>query len=173
MIWIIFTVLTIGLIACSILVIIQKNPLHSALFLILALLFLAGYYLLLNAEFVAFVHIIIYAGAIMVLFLFVIMLLDVRSDVGTFIVGTQRRIIAVLLGMLVFAFIALMLLPDTQSPTRDNGATQAIVLELGQDNIQRVGFLLYSRYLVPFEIASVLLLVAMIGAVVLAKKDAN
>lgn len=170
MIWIIFFTLATGLIASSILVLYQKSPVHSALFLIIAFLFLAGFYLMLGAEFIAFVHVIVYAGAIMVLFLFVIMLLNLKEDVRGFVLGKHQKMTALVLGILIFIMIVFMIFPATlyREVSDITGLSEQ---EFRNDNLQAVGALLYSKYLIPFEIASILLIVAMIGAVVLAKKD--
>ena len=142
-------------------VIVHRNAVYSALFLIITLFALAGHFVLLNAPFIAAVHIIVYAGAIMVLFLFVLMLLDLKKDegslksrrpmqfVGSFIAG----ILVIELGVMLKAGANAM--PDAASG--QVGSTRAI------------GQLLFTQYLFPFEIASVLLLSAIIGAVILAK----
>src|ERR1700675_776413 len=147
----------------GILVITRKNPVHSALALIVTLLAQASIYLMLYAPFVAGVQIILYAGGIMVLFLFVIMLVSIDRSVkerqfnSQWIVG---MIAATALGGL---FIAVFLkgkniFPEHALPVIEN------------DNTQKVATMLYGQYMFAFEIASLLLLVAIIGAVVLAKK---
>lgn len=148
-------------IASAFMVIIHRNAVYSALFLIITLFALAGHFVLLNAPFIAAVHIIVYAGAIMVLFLFVLMLLDLKKEegsrksrrpmqfVGIFIAG----ILVVELGVMLRAGARAM--PDAASGPV--GSTKAI------------GQLLFTQYLFPFEIASVLLLSAIIGAVILSK----
>ena len=148
----------------GILVITRKNAVHSALALILTLLALAGLYLMLYAPFVAGVQIILYAGGIMVLFLFVIMLVSIERSQREeqfnkqWIVGF---IAAVVLGVLfVLVYVkgrALLPAPTAQIPNESQ-------------NTQNVGVLLYREYMFAFEIASLLLLVAIIGAVVMAKK---
>jgi NADH-quinone oxidoreductase subunit J len=148
---------------CGILVITRKNPVHSALALIISLLAQAGLYLMLYAPFVAGVQIILYAGGIMVLFLFVIMLVSIdrsmreRQFNSQWIVGL---IAALALGGL---FIAVYLKGNGLLPERALPALEA-------DNTQRVATMLYGQYMFAFEIASLLLLVAIIGAVVMAKK---
>ena len=147
----------------GILVITRKNPVHSAIALIFTLLALAGLYLMLYAPFVAGVQIILYAGGIMVLFLFVIMLVNIERSqkeaqfnkqwivgvVATAAVGT----------LFVLAF------------TRGKNVFPDRVLQLPeQSNTQQVAVWLYGNYMLPFEIASLLLLVAIVGAVVMAKK---
>ena len=146
----------------AIAVITRKNPVHSALALIFTLLSLAGLYLMLYAPFVAGVQIILYAGGIMVLFLFVIMLVSIAKSQREEQFNKQWHVgivAAVLLGgLFVFAYF--------KSGTLFHG--QANLPE--PLNTQQIGMLLYHDYLLPFEIASLLLLVAIVGAVVMAKK---
>ena len=150
-------------IASGVLVITRKNPVHSALALILTLLSLAGLYLMLYAPFVAGVQIILYVGGIMVLFLFVIMLVNIeRSEREKqfnqqWIAGVAA---ALALGGL---FVAIYVKGQSlfSAPMKP---------PLEAQNTQKVGEMLYSAYMFPFEIASLLLLVAIIGAVVMAKK---
>ena len=144
-------------------VILRKNAVHSAIFLVFTLLAQAGLYLMLYAPFVAGVQIVLYAGGIMVLFLFVIMLVNLERSLKEeqfnrqWIVGT---VVALLFG-------ALLLL------VYRNGASEfprtLAVLPEGT-NTQDVGVMLYRNYMLPFEVASLLLLVAIVGAVVMAKK---
>jgi NADH-quinone oxidoreductase subunit J len=147
----------------GILVITRKNPVHSALALIVTLLAQASIYLMLYAPFVAGVQIILYAGGIMVLFLFVIMLVSIDRSVrerqfnSQWVVG---MVAAIALGGL---FIAVYLKGKNIFPERTLSITES-------DNTQRVATLLYGQYMFAFEIASLLLLVAIIGAVVMAKK---
>ncbi|MGA7218248.1 MAG: NADH-quinone oxidoreductase subunit J [Candidatus Sulfotelmatobacter sp.] len=147
----------------GILVITRKNPVHSAVALIITLLAQASIYLMLYAPFVAGVQIILYAGGIMVLFLFVIMLVSIdrsmkeRQFNSQWVVGT---IAAVALGGL---FIAVYMKGRNMFPDR------MLTTAEGQ-NTQNVATLLYGQYMFSFEIASLLLLVAIIGAVVMAKK---
>ena len=147
----------------GILVITRKNPVHSALALIVTLLAQASIYLMLYAPFVAGVQIILYAGGIMVLFLFVIMLVSIERSMkerqfnSQWVVGT---IAAIALGGL---FIAVYAKGKNIFP---NHALSVVE----NNNTQRVAVLLYGQYMFAFEIASLLLLVAIIGAVVMAKK---
>ena len=150
-------------IGSGVLVITRKNPVHSALALILTLLSLSGLYLMLYAPFVAGVQIILYVGGIMVLFLFVIMLVNLeraekeRQFNQQWIAGMAAALALGVLFVLIY----------TQG---SNLFAQPIVALPETENTQRVGVMLYSNYMFPFEIASLLLLVAMIGAVVMAKK---
>ncbi len=148
-------------------VILMRNAVHSALFLIIAFLAVAGIFVILDAEFIAAVQVLVYAGGIMVLFLFVIMLVTMgdRSK-GVIRFKKSHIVISLLLalllaGSLIFIFF---INPFTAAAPHD---VQALKGEEG--NLQMVGVALYRYYLLPFEVASVLLLVAMIGAVVLAK----
>jgi NADH-quinone oxidoreductase subunit J len=142
---------------------ISRNAIYSALFLVLNFLAVATLYLLLNAAFIAMVQITVYAGAIMVLFLFVIMLLGPARDQlgGPF---RWQLPVALLLGVgLMFELGFVML-------ARSDGLANAVAsLGEGFGSPASVGRLLFSEYLVPFEITSVLLLVAMIGAIVLTR----
>ncbi len=144
-----------------------RNAVHSAIFLIGTLLGVAGLYLHLNAEFLAGVQVILYVGGIMVLFLFVIMLVNIDETLKDAIFSAQWKIgvvAVVLLGGELAWFISKGVgLPD-QAPIHVTSANT----QLG--NVQQVGDVLFQSYLLPFEIASVLLLVAMVGAVVMAKK---
>ena len=147
----------------GVLVITRKNPVHSALALILTLLALAGLYLMLYAPFVAGVQIILYAGGIMVLFLFVIMLVNIERSQKEEQFSKQwlvGLIAAVSLGVL---FIAVFLRGRTMFPVRP-------IHPIEQDNTQQIAVFLYGNYMFAFEIASLLLLVAIVGAVVMAKK---
>jgi len=147
----------------GVLVITRKSPVQAALALILTLLCLAGLYLMLYAPFVAGVQIILYVGGIMVLFLFVIMLVNLERSQREKQFNQQwiaGVLAAVVLGALFISIYtkgkALLLRPVVEFPEAEN--------------TQKIGQMLYSNYMFPFEIASLLLLVAIIGAVVMAKK---
>jgi len=158
--------------------ILHRNPVYSAILLIVTLFALAGFYVMLNAPFVAAVHLIVYAGAIMVLFLFVIMLLNLQKDApregGKFL----RRFAGAALSLAFLAQMGALLAanfggPQTALPTTGSAAPAAIVADstngfLG--STRAIGKELFTKYLLPFEIASVILLVAMVGAVILAKR---
>jgi NADH-quinone oxidoreductase subunit J len=147
----------------GVLVITRKNPVHSALALILTLLALAGLYLMLYAPFVAGVQIILYAGGIMVLFLFVIMLVNLERSAKEeqfnkqWIAGVAAALALGVLFVLVFTK-GKSLFPDQLAQLPE------------QSNTQEIAVMLYGNYMFAFEIASLLLLVAIIGAVVMAKK---
>lgn len=152
------------LVATAMMVILHRNPVTSALFLVLSFCSLAGLYILLRAEFLGMVQIIVYAGAIMVLFLFVIMYLNLQHDVETGAQIAVRRGIGWMVGALLL-LLAGLLANRGWSP----GPVAEQLPAQGHGNAAAIGKVLYSRFLFPFEITSVLLLVAMVGAIVLAK----
>jgi NADH-quinone oxidoreductase subunit J len=147
----------------GVLVITRKNPVHSALALILTLLCVAGLYLMLYAPFVAGVQIILYVGGIMVLFLFVIMLVNIeRSEKEK---QFNQQWVAGILAAVALGVLFVLIYTKGKAMF----AQPSLTFPEGE-NTQRVGQMLYSNYMFPFEIASLLLLVAIIGAVVMAKK---
>jgi NADH-quinone oxidoreductase subunit J len=152
------------ILASAILCVTARNAVHSAIFLIGTLLGVAGLYLHLHAEFLAGVQVILYVGGIMVLFLFVIMLVNIDQSLRENIFSHQWKIgigAVVLLGGELAWFVSK---GGVSMPAR----TADVTSPLG--NVQQVGDVIFQSYLLPFEIASILLLVAMVGAVVLAKK---
>jgi NADH-quinone oxidoreductase subunit J len=149
----------------AILMITRSNPVISALFLILNFASLAGLYLLLNAQFIAVTQVIIYAGAIMVLFLFVIMLLKPEKE-KLFGMHPRIKIFAVVIAILVF--LQLVYLIFLSKPSAAINPILAESVKAG--TIEQIGRELYSNYILPFEAAGFLLLAATIGALVIAKK---
>ena len=149
----------------AVLMLLQRSPVNSALFLILNFFSLGGLYLTLDAQFIAFVHILVYAGAIMVLFLFVIMLLSL---------GDERRLAEhlgwkayVAIGFsigLLFEILSIIIVhsPGMLSAKSPNS------MEMG--TVEYIGKVLFTKFLFPFEATSLLLLAAIVGAVILAKK---
>jgi len=146
----------------AVMVIGSRNTIHSAIYLVLSFLSMAGLYVLLEAEFVAAVQVLVYAGGIMVLFLFVIMLVNLR-DPG----GARLGLHAAVSGGVGLAVTALVLSVYGRGRI-PAGPTSGSVLRQG-GNLEAIGQAMFSDYLLPFEIASLLLLVAMIGAIVLAR----
>jgi len=167
MITVLFVAFAAILVVSSLLVILHRNPLTSALFLVLAFCSLAAIYLLLHAEFIGLVQVVVYAGAIMVLFLFVIMYLNLGHDVESGATLVLRRGLGWLLGAALVAEGVLLLRGRLALGPATPAALTGAALDPG--NTQQVGLLLYSRYLFPFEITSIILLVAMIGAIVIAR----
>jgi NADH-quinone oxidoreductase subunit J len=152
------------LVATALMVVLHRNPVTSALFLVLSFCSLAGIYLLLQAEFLGFVQIIVYAGAIMVLFLFVIMYLNLQHDVEHGAHIALRRGIGWMVGALLLLFSLLLAKRGWST-----GPEAAVLAGAEHGNAAAIGRALYSRYLFPFEITSMILLVAMVGAIVLTK----
>ncbi len=151
--------------ASAVLMLFQRNPVNSALFLILNFFCLGGLYLTLNAQFIAMVHVLVYAGAIMVLFLFVIMLLNLGDDKRLKERPGFKAYVAIGLTAAFLAELLTIFIVRTQAA----GAQMApAAAEIG--TVEYLGKLLYTRYLFPFEITSFLLLAAIVGAVILAKK---
>ena len=145
-------------------VITRLNAVHALLYLIVSLLAVALIFLLLGAPFVAALEVIIYAGAIMVLFLFVIMLLNLQRDVDDGLHHAARRLFGWLLGVVLAAQGWLLLRrPWDLGPKGDQ--PPEVVAQVG--NTQAVGVRLFTDYLLPFEVTSLVLLVAIVGAVVL------
>jgi len=164
MILVLFAALAAVLVASSLLVILHRNPVTSALFLVLAFCSLAGIYLLLRAEFIGMVQVIVYAGAIMVLFLFVVMYLNLGQDIeGGVHIAVRRGLGWVMGAVLVVEGVLLLARGWGPGPVTPESALPPA------GNAQAIGLLLYSRYLFPFEITSMVLLVAMVGAIVIAR----
>ncbi len=139
----------------------SRNPVTSAMFLVLTIAALAGLFVLLHAFFLAAVQVLVYAGAVMVLFLFVIMLLDLKAE--------ERRkvkMVGVVAGCVAVGAILALFLKSLGSTPLEAASAPAL-----EGSTIPLGTLLFTRYLLPFEIVSVLLLVAMVGVVLLSKKD--
>jgi NADH-quinone oxidoreductase subunit J len=146
----------------ALMVIFSKNPVFSVLWLIITFFTISGHYILLNAQFLAVVNIIVYAGAIMVLFLFVIMLMNMGKDHEPRKNKWLKLAGGIAGGCLLLVLIAA--LKDTEAQ-----ATELRTGEIGL--IQNLGQVLFTKYVVPFEIASILFLSAMVGAVIIGKRD--
>ena len=161
---IIFCVLAAITLATAFLTIFSRNPIHSAIYLVICFFSIAGHYLLLNAQFLAVVHVIVYSGAIMILFLFTIMLMNLNEQKEV-----HRPRITRLGAIVSFCLICavLILIFINSKPIVGEYVTT------GEDyqSIKVLGKVLLNEYMVPFEFASILLLVAMIGTVLLSKKE--
>jgi NADH-quinone oxidoreductase subunit J len=168
----IFFLLAILAILGALLVVLHPNPIHSALMLVFTLMATAGIFLTLGAQFLAVIQVIVYAGAIMVLFVFVIMLLNMQRGQG----GEERlhkiglgQGIGISLGALLMLQFGLLVLSGRVSSLKPLHPAATLEVEAGGHS-QAIGLLLYGKYLLPFEVASVLLLVAIIGAVALSRR---
>ena len=161
---ILFFFLAVIAIAAAIGMLLSSNAVYSALFLVLNMATLAVFYLLLGAPFIAMAQVTVYAGAIMVLFLFVIMLLGAERLGGPSTLAWQRPLAFVLALLLVIegSYIFLFRVPSMPQPA-------ALIEGFGSPGT--VGAILFNEYLLPFEVTSVLLLVAMIGAIVLTRRS--
>ena len=146
---------------CGVMVLASRNPVNSAMFLVLTIAFLAGLFVLLEAFFLAAIQILVYAGAVMVLFLFVIMLLDLKAE-------ERRRIKTLGIAGAIISVGTILAIFFKSLGGTPLSATRAPDFKAGT---MELGHLLFSQYLLPFEIISVLLLVAMVGVILLSKKD--
>lgn len=159
-----FYILSAITLATAFLTIFSKNPIHSAIYLVLCFFSIAGHYLMFNAQFLAIVHIIVYSGAIMILMLFTIMLMNLNKEDEK-----NKSLLSRLAAVVSFCLVALILLATF---IKAQPAIEGYQVS-GQDyqSIKVLGQVLLNEYMVPFEFASVLLLVSMIGAVLLSKKE--
>ena len=159
---ILFWILSVIALFSALMVVTSKNPVYSVLWLIITFFAISGHYILLNAQFIAIVNIIVYAGAIMVLFLFVIMLMNLSRDTEPQKSKWLKLAGAVSGGCLLLVLVAALRNSEKQ------------MTQMGQGDIgliQNLGKVLFSDYVVPFEISSILFLSAMVGAVVIGKRD--
>lgn len=158
-----FGILSFLAIMFALMVVFTRNPVNSVLYLVLTFFCIAGHYLLLNAQFLAVVHIVVYAGAIMVLFLFVIMLMNLNQDTEPQKTVISKLIAGVAGGLLLFVMVGAL-----------RGSEQLQLTQTGHSEIglvKNLGKVLFHEFLFPFEIASVLLLAAMVGAIMIGKKE--
>ncbi len=160
-----FAYFAFAIIVLSIVVITRKNPIHSVLWMLLLFFHIASLYLILNAEFLAAIQVIVYAGGILVLYLFAVLLVNIREElrINTFI-GAWPTGLTFAIGLLVVIIISIKSFVIAQP------GIYSIDFIKQESHIMALGKLLYTDFLYPFEIASVILLVAIIGAVVLAKR---
>ena len=164
MILIIFYILSAVTLGTALLTIISKNPIHSAIYLVISFFSIAGHYLMFNAQFLAVVHIIVYSGAIMILLLFTIMLMNLNKEDEPHKSSLSK--IAAVISFCLLCFVMLAVFMKAQPVITEYDIS-------GQDyqSIKVLGQVLLNEYMLPFEFASVLLLVSMIGAVLLSKKE--
>lgn len=160
---ILFWILSALTLFSALMVIISKNPVYSVIWLILVFFAISGHYLLLNAQFLAIVNIIVYAGAIMVLFLYVLMLMDLKKETEP-----QKNRWLKLAGALAGGSLLLVLVAALKKADIANNIAETRTGDIGL--IENLGKVLFTDYVVPFEISSILFLSAMVGAVVIGKK---
>lgn len=158
-----FFILSILTIVSALCVVFARSPMYSVLSLIVCFFTIAGHYILLNAQFLAIVHVIVYAGAIMVLFLFTVMLLNLNASTEPHKTNWVKIAAVISGGMLFLTLTASLRTVDLGTfnlPAKN---------EIGY--VQQVGMKLFNEFMLPFEVSSILFMSAMIGAVVLAKKE--
>jgi len=151
----------------GVMVIVAKAAVHSIIFLVANFLFVAALYVLLGAQFLAVIQVIVYAGGIVVLYLFVVMLVNLKRPPEAHQDRRRRGRLGLIFSLVVLAELVAIATYRFVSPP----ANLAPVKPMGPDNVTQICMLLYTEYLVPFELASILLLVAMIGAIVLARRE--
>lgn len=163
---IVFYVLTGITLLSAITVVTARNPIHSVLALIATFFCLSGHYILMNAQFLAAVNIIVYAGAIMVLFLFTIMFLNMKQEDEESKTNLTKMAAVIVGGILMVTMLLVFRAAQIPPVNKDTFDPKTGLVE-------KLGIVLYSDYLLPFELASVLFLVAMVGAVMLGKREAG
>jgi len=162
---ILFWFLSVLALGAAVMVVASKSPVHSILYLIITFFAISGHYILLNAQFLAIVNIIVYAGAIMVLFLFVVMLMNLNADSEP----QQKNKWLLYIGGIAGGSLLLVIVAALKQTTT---TTQLVQMNGDVGLIKNLGMKLFTDYVFPFEISSVLFLSAMIGAVVISKKEA-
>ncbi len=151
----------------GILVITARNTVHSILFLVANFLCVAGLYVTLGAQFLAVIQVVVYAGGIVVLYLFVVMLVNLKRPPEAHQDRRRRGRLGLVFSIVVLVELVAIAAYKFVSPA----SLVAPSAPMGPNNVQQVGWLLYTDYLIPFEVASILLLVAMVGAIVLARRE--
>lgn len=160
---ILFYVLSAIAIGSAILVVLSRNPVYSVLWLIVTFFAISGHYILMNAQFLGIVNLIVYAGAIMVLFLFVVMLMNLNTDAKP-----QKNKWLRFAGTVAGGCLLLVMVAALKSTEVKGMGTELKTGDIGL--ISNLGKALFTDYVVPFEISSILFLSAMVGAVVIGKK---
>lgn len=164
MITIIFYILAAITLGTGLLTVVSKNPIHSAIYMVVCFFSISGHFLMLNAQFLAVINIVVYAGAIMVLLLFTLMLMNLGEKVEP-----AKKIVSKVGATIAVCLTALVLLAALikASPVIESYKAEGVDFQ----SAQVIGEVLLNQYLVPFEFASVLLIVALIGAVLISKKE--
>lgn len=161
---IVFFVLSLIAVGSSLMVILSRNPIYSVLFTILAFFAIGGHFLILSAEFLFIVNIIVYAGAIMVLFLYAIMMLNMNKTSEN-----SKPMIIKVIGAISGGLLLIVLLGALRGVSEEAGHTALTVTDIG--SVKNLGTVLFTKFLLPFELSSTLFLSAMIGAVMIGKKN--
>ena len=160
---VLFIALSISAILCALGVVVSRNPIHSVLFLILTFFCISGHYILMNAQFLALVNIIVYAGAIMVLFLFVVMLLNLNKATEPHKSDMAKIAASITAGLLLMVMLGVI--KGVSLPSFDG------MMDSENGYVKNLGRVLFQDYLIPFELSSILFLAAMVGADLLGKKN--
>ena len=158
------------LLVSSLMVISTKNPVHSVLFLILAFLNAAGIFVILHAEFLAMILIIVYVGAVAVLFLFVVMMLDFKTSLEKDNI-LQYMPIGLLIGLVFIAELVIVLINTRLDLSNIQILTNPLGNFMDQSNTEAIGSILYTNYVLYFQLSGIILLVAMVGSIVLTLRD--
>lgn len=153
----------------ALMVIFAKNPVHSVIYLIITFFTFTIHYVLLNAQFLAIVNFIVYMGAIMVLFLFVLMLLNLNKDSEP-VKPLLVKLVGIIAGMCLLVTLV-GALKTLDKPTKGQVVTEQVVQNQELGLVKNLGKVLFSDFLLPFEVSSLLLLSAMVGAVLIAKRE--
>jgi NADH-quinone oxidoreductase subunit J len=161
-----FYTLSAFILVLAVMVISAKSSVHSVLFLVANFLCVAMLYVVLQAEFLAVIQVLVYAGGIVVLYLFVVMLVNLKRGPEDTQDPRRREKLGIVLSGAVLAELVAIALYTFTAPLPAGSGTPAV-----GGNVERVGWALYVDYLIPFEVASVLLLLAMVGAIILAKRE--
>ena len=163
-----FYTLAAFILGFAVLVVTTKDTVHSVLYLVLDFLFVAALYVMLGAPFLAVIQVLVYAGGIVVLYLFVVMLVNLKRPPEAHQDPHRRSKLGMALAGAVLVELAIIVASGYAKAAAPTVPAAALPVS---GNTEQVGWLLYTSYLIPFEIASMLLLVAMIGAIVLAKRE--
>ena len=163
-----FYLLSFIAIFCGIMVVASKSPVNSVLYLILTFFAIAGHYVLLNAQFLAAVHIVVYAGAIMVLFLYVIMMMNFHKDSEPSKTPISQIIAVIAGGLLLVSMVGAL-----KANALANTGFSIVSTDKNIGLVGNLGKVLFSKFLLPFELSSLLFLAAMTGVVLLGKKNTN
>ena len=164
-----FYVISALILGFAVLVVTTRNTVHAVLFLVLNFLAVAALYILLTAQFLAVIQVLVYAGGIVVLYLFVVMLVNLKRPPEDHQAPQRRGWLGFGLSAVVLAQLGAIVVWGGAGGAADPGTMQDS--DLAINNVERIGMLLYTDYLVPFEVASMLLLVAMVGAIILARRE--
>ena len=160
-----FAYFSFAIVILSLLVVTRRNPVHSVLWMLLLFFHIASLYLFLNAEFMAAIQVIVYAGGILVLFLFVVLLMNIRDEVRI-----NKYIGAAPTGLTFAVGLVVVVIMSIRSFVAAPPGIYSIEVIKQETHTKALGMLLYTEFLYPFEVASLILLVAIIGAIVLAKR---